>query len=188
MIKIKLAKYGTVLGLFGTVFHYSSHGYLRLEQMALDKFTATRAAVVAGLAEDFGYEKPKPTISEFDALELVEREALSRGVNPALARALMKAESSGNQYAVSRAGAIGYMQIMPFNAKRCGLSHYGELFDDAKNIKCGIQILDEELKANKGNVVHAVQSYNGGSKCVNRCEESINHARVVLAFMARDIR
>lgn len=188
MWKLKAAQYSLISSLALTSMHYSSHGYMWVEQKIKEHFKETHEAVVSALAKDLGYERPTPKMSELQAIDIVEQEALRRNINPALARALMKAESNGDRYAVSSAGALGYMQIMPQNSKRCKLKHYGELFDERKNIACGVQILAEELKAHAGDVVRALQAYNGGAGCVNKCSESINHARKVLTIMAGDIR
>lgn len=188
MLTLKAAKYGAIAGLATTGITYFSMGWLHVVETVEEQFSNTRAAVIQGLAEDLGYEKPKPQMEELDKFALVEREALRHKLNPSLARALMKVESNNNRFAVSHVGAIGAMQVMPFNAKRCGLPHYGELFDEEKNIQCGVRILAEDMKAAKNNPQIALQVYNGGPKCVNKCKESIEHARKVLTEMATDIR
>lgn len=188
LLRLKLAKYSCIGALFGTVLHFLSHGWVMSEQYLFAMFSQTQEAMVADLAVAFGYERPKPQMTDLDAHELVEREALRHGINPALARALMKAESNGKRFAVSKAGALGLMQVMPFNAKRCGLEHYGELFDPEKNIACGVKILAEELKTHGHDPVKALQAYNGGARCIGKCKESINHAKTVLTLVAKDVR
>lgn len=186
MITLKATKWAGLLGVVLAAFHYTSHGYLFVETKLLSHFRETQLAVVEGLARDFGFEKPKQ-VSAADIYSIAQDEAMSRGINPALVRALLHVESSGNAFAVSPVGAIGVMQIMPFNIKRCGLSHYGELFDARKNIRCGVKIFSEELASAGGDPDRAIQTYNGGPKCFNRCEESIKHSRLVLARLAKDI-
>lgn len=118
---------------------------------------------------------------------MVEREALLAGINPSLTRALAENESRFNPDAVSAKGAIGVMQVMPFNAKACGLG-VKELFDAEPNIKCGVKLFKEELERHAFNPDRAVQSYNGGPGCVNRCKESMEHSKKVMATMARDTK
>jgi len=184
---MKAAKYGSLLSVFGLSLHIISHGYIAVETAAARQFTATKTAVVEGLAADFGFER-KQELEQLTLEDMAEKEALVNGVNPALVRAQMHVESKNNQYAESPVGAIGPMQVMPFNAKRCGLPHYSKLWNAELNIKCGVQILAEEMRTYKNDVVKALQVYNGGPKCIGRCGESVNYSRNVLARMATDIR
>ena len=167
--------------------HVFAHTFIAVEDTLVSFYLTQKALVVATIAESGGYERAKPEIDEMTATALVNLEATKRKVNPALARSLMRAESSLYADALSPKGAIGYMQIMPANAKRCGLSSPKELKDDYKNIKCGVQILDEELKTYDNNAFLAIQSYNGGPRCVNKCRESINHVAKVMTEISRDI-
>lgn len=184
-MKVLIAKYTTLAGLSLTVLHYTSHGVLQVEDAVSSRFRATKEAVVGGLATDLGYERP-PMETKKTVQDLAELEAIVAGVNPSLVKALMHAESAGDSFAVSPVGAIGLMQVMPFNAKRCGLKSPGELFDDRKNIKCGVQILREELRTYDNDPVKAIQAYNGGAKCIGRCPESIRHAQIVMKRLATD--
>lgn len=102
-----------------------------------------------------------------------------------LLKANMITESALNSDAYSPKGAIGLAQIMPFNAKRCGVPKVSKLWDEEHNIRCGAQILSEELSTYKGDVVKALQSYNGGPGCINKCKESINHAQKVISTYAK---
>jgi soluble lytic murein transglycosylase-like protein len=102
-----------------------------------------------------------------------------------LLKANMITESALNSDAYSPKGAIGLAQIMPANAKRCGVKKVSKLWDEKHNIRCGAQILAEELHTYNGDVVKALQSYNGGPGCINKCRESINHAQRVVSVYAR---
>lgn len=85
--------------------------------------------------------------------------------------AIMHQETGGNHYLVSSAGAIGLMQIMPFNAKLCGLKSQAELWDERKNIDCAGVILSRFYKQYKGNLYKAIAGYNGGDNCQERCHK-----------------
>lgn len=188
MLTLKVVKYGSLTSLLMTALHFTSHAYLYAESRLLEQFKNTRDALVADVATTFGYERPKPSMPELDALALAEREALRYGINPTLVKSLIQVESANKQFAVSPAGALGRLQIMPANTKRCGLKHYGELFDDEKNIKCGVQILSEELKATNYDMVKALRRYNGGPNCSSGgCKESEGHWQAVLKHMAKDV-
>ena len=177
----------SVLGSGLTAAHYGSHAYARFSVRLVGAVVEFGEEKFDSLAAWQGYVRPEPDFSEFDAMIVAEREALARGINPALARAVVHIESGKKQFALSPKGAIGFMQIMPFNAKRCGLKEPGELLEKVKNIRCGVHILDESIRAQR-DVVAGLQEYNGGAKCVGRCSESIAYARSVLMVAARDLR
>lgn len=84
--------------------------------------------------------------------------------------AIMHQETGGNHYLVSSAGAIGLMQIMPFNAKVCGLKNQAELWDEKKNIRCSAVILSRFYRQYNRNLYKAIAGYNGGDSCQERCK------------------
>ena len=117
---------------------------------------------------------------------IATRFALHYDINPALIRAKITVESRWDPSAISKAGAIGLMQVMPANAKWCGLN-VAELFVPEKNIECGVKLFNDDLKAVSGNVVEALYRYNAGPKGVKYPPaESRAHARKVLALFTRD--
>lgn len=85
--------------------------------------------------------------------------------------AIMMQETGGNHYLTSSAGAIGLMQIMPFNAKVCGLKNQAELWDEKKNIRCSAVILSRFYKQYNKNLYKAIAGYNGGNNCQERCRK-----------------
>lgn len=107
----------------------------------------------------------------------VTRTALAYDLPPGLLHALVKVESGYKPKAVSHVGARGLSQVMPFNAKRCGLDK-DALWDAASNLRCGALILREELDR-LGNLTDALTVYNCGK--VN-CSEGKLYARKVLAL------
>lgn len=116
---------------------------------------------------------------------LITNASIEYSLNPRLLAALVHQESRGNSDSYSPKGAIGLAQIMPFNAKRCGLNRVSKLWDDETNISCGAQILSEELKTYKNNTFLALMAYNGGPKCIkNQCSESLQYARAVISRFA----
>ena len=92
----------------------------------------------------------------------------SYGVEENLIRAVMKQESCFNASALSRAGAIGLMQLMPTTAshvaKKTGDSYSGrqQLIDPDMNIRLGSAYLKELLDNYNGNRVLAAAAYNAG--------------------------
>lgn len=167
--------------------HYASIGVGRVESFAVDKFSIAKAAAVDVAAEKLGLEK-KQIIDPLTAVEIAEREALRFGLNPAIMRALVHIESRGDKFAESSVGARGAGQVMPANAKRCGLRP-GQLFDPALNLKCSAQILSEEMKTYQGNVITALMAYNCSPQAVKAGKrECVEYASNVLNIAARDIR
>ena len=80
-----------------------------------------------------------------------------------LVRAVIRTESAFNPRAISRAGAIGLMQIMPFNAPRLGFTE-AELWDPAKNILAGTRLLAVLLKHYEGDLISVLVAYNAGPR------------------------
>lgn len=80
-------------------------------------------------------------------------------IPPSLVRAIIRRESAFDPRARSPAGAIGLMQVMPFNAARVGLTE-AELWDPAKNILAGVRLLAVLLKHYRGDLVSALVAYN----------------------------
>ena len=80
-------------------------------------------------------------------------------VPPELVKAVIKRESSFNPKALSRAGAVGLMQIMPYNAPHLGLSKE-DLGVASKNIFAGTRLLAVLLHHYQGDVISALVAYN----------------------------
>lgn len=93
-------------------------------------------------------------------LETVYREAHHHALNPDLVLALIQIESAFNRFAVSSAGAQGYMQIMPFWRLEIGRPQ-DSLIDTQTNIRYGTAILAHYLEVAKGDLVDALGRYNG---------------------------
>ncbi|MFZ5662082.1 MAG: lytic transglycosylase domain-containing protein [Pseudomonadota bacterium] len=87
------------------------------------------------------------------------------GVDEAVVRAIIHAESAFNPNALSRVGAQGLMQLMPATARRFGVSN---AFDAAQNIRGGVQYLAWLLKRFNGNLTLAAAGYNAGEGAVDR--------------------
>jgi soluble lytic murein transglycosylase-like protein len=79
---------------------------------------------------------------------------------PGLVLAVIDVESRFDRWAVSNAGAVGLMQIMPFWPERLGMRRY-ELVHDAPNIRMGCAILRFYLQQEHNNYARALARYNG---------------------------
>jgi soluble lytic murein transglycosylase-like protein len=90
----------------------------------------------------------------------VHYEAKRAGLDPQLVLGVIQVESNFRKYAVSRAGARGYMQVMPFWRKLIGNQDHN-LFHLRTNLRYGCVILRHYLDMEKGNLYRALGRYNG---------------------------
>jgi soluble lytic murein transglycosylase-like protein len=106
-----------------------------------------------------------------DALEstevskLVQGAAIKHGLSPDLLRSVMKQESAFKPCALSTAGAMGLMQIMPETAD---MLHLDDPFDPAKNVDAGATFLKTMLDRFGGDVTLALSAYNAGPGAVDK--------------------
>lgn len=98
--------------------------------------------------------------SRTELLKTVHHEALRAGLDPQLVLGLMEVESGFRKYAVSSAGARGYMQVMPFWIKLIGRPG-DNLFHVRLNVRYGCVILRYYLDIEKGDYYRALGRYNG---------------------------
>jgi soluble lytic murein transglycosylase-like protein len=95
-----------------------------------------------------------------DFLKTVHYEATRSGLDPQLVLGLIEVESGFKKYALSRIGARGYMQVMPFWVKEIGTKEQN-LFHLRVNLRYGCTILRHYLDIEKGNLYRALGRYNG---------------------------
>jgi soluble lytic murein transglycosylase-like protein len=95
-----------------------------------------------------------------DFLKTVHYEATRAGLEPELVLGLIEVESGFKKYAVSRVGARGYMQVMPFWVNEIGTKEQN-LFHLRVNLRYGCTILRHYLDIEKGNLYRALGRYNG---------------------------
>ena len=93
-------------------------------------------------------------------LRSVHREASAADLSPELVLALIEVESYFDRYAVSRVGAQGLMQVMPFWKKEIGRPE-DNLTQPDTNLRYGCHILKFYLDKEKGNLHRALARYNG---------------------------
>jgi soluble lytic murein transglycosylase-like protein len=95
-----------------------------------------------------------------ELLKLVHQEATRAKLNPDLVLAVIQVESAFDNYAISRVGAQGLMQVMPFWRKEIGRDS-DNLTHILTNLQYGCRILQIYLKREKGNLMMALARYNG---------------------------
>ena len=99
--------------------------------------------------------------SRIEFLKTVHYEATRAGLDPQMVLGLIQVESGFKNYAVSYAGARGYMQIMPFRTDLIADGDARKLFEMRTNIRMGCVILRHYLDLEKGDVYMALGRYNG---------------------------
>jgi soluble lytic murein transglycosylase-like protein len=147
---------------------------------------AVRSALAAAVAED---APPRPRFDKMDErlaylkwlggasdrlkkrqaeahtrLEFLEAawyESRRAGLEPALVLGLIQVESGFRKYAISSAGARGYMQVMPFWARLIGNGDERRLFHLQTNLRFGCTILRHYLDREGGDLFLALGRYNG---------------------------
>jgi len=99
-------------------------------------------------------------LQRIDFLRQVHAEAKRANLDPELVLAVIHIESRFDRHAISYAGAVGYMQIMPFWLIELGQKG-SNLFRAEINLRMGCTILRYYLDKEKGNVFRALARYNG---------------------------
>ena len=99
-------------------------------------------------------------IARQDLLVTVQYEATRAGLDPQLVLGVIQVESKFRKYAVSKAGARGYMQVMPFWTRLIGDGNQN-LFNLRTNLRYGCTILRHYLTIERGDTSRALARYNG---------------------------
>lgn len=93
-------------------------------------------------------------------LRQIHQEASRANLHPELVLAVIDVESNFDRFAISKAGAQGLMQVMPFWLKEIGQPR-DSLFNVRTNLRMGCTILKYYLKKEKGDLTRALARYNG---------------------------
>jgi len=98
--------------------------------------------------------------TRIEFLKTVHYEAKRNGLDPQMVLGLIQVESGFRKYAISIAGARGYMQVMPFWIKAIGEPQHN-LFSLRTNLRYGCVILRHYLTIENGDYFRALGRYNG---------------------------
>jgi hypothetical protein len=138
--------------------------YVRLDAEGTPHFTDAPTKPHFRPLPGFGLP-PGANLDRGQYADLINSIAAEQGVDPALVRAIIRAESNFEQHAVSRKGAQGLMQLMPGTAGRYAVSN---TFDPAENIRGGVRYLRFLQDRFPGQLPLAVAAYNAGENAVAR--------------------
>ena len=105
------------------------------------------------------YKKHPTERQEF--LQTLWYEARRAGLPLSLVLGVVRVESAFRKFAVSSAGARGYMQVMPFWARLIGDGDESRLFHMQTNLRFGCVILRHYLDRERGDIFMALGRYNG---------------------------
>ena len=134
------------------------------------------------------FRESRPAITNLRFGDAIARAASDYDLNPALIAAVIQAESNFNPKAVSPAGAVGLMQIIPSKQR---LLHLTRAFDPRSNIDAGSRYLKTLLDTFDGDISMALAAYNAGPGAVAKYDgippyrQTRDYVRRVLGFYKR---
>ncbi|MGE0097063.1 MAG: lytic transglycosylase domain-containing protein [Hydrogenophaga sp.] len=99
--------------------------------------------------------------TRIEFLQTVWYESKRAGLDTTMVLGLIQVESAFRKFAISRVGARGYMQIMPFWSRLIGDGEVGRLFNMQTNLRFGCVILRHYLDRERGDTFLALGRYNG---------------------------
>jgi hypothetical protein len=102
----------------------------------------------------------RPSISRWASL--IDLYATQQGVDPNFVAAIMTEESKGDPNIVSTAGAVGLLQLMPYEAGFTWRPKTAVLKDPAQNLSWGTQTISQIIRQAQGRLRLALLAYNGG--------------------------
>jgi soluble lytic murein transglycosylase-like protein len=124
--------------------------------------------------------QPNIDVNKYD--DIINRTANKFGLDSALIKAVIKAESNFNHNAVSPVGAQGLMQLMPKTAYALSVD---DSFHPEKNIEGGARYLRYLLKTYRGDLSLALAAYNAGEKAVAKYHYNIPPYRETQNYVRR---
>ncbi len=118
------------------------------------------AASPNGTPDVLSHELASPHLRR-EFLQTVWYESQRAGLEPSLVLGLIQVESGFRKFAISSAGARGFMQVMPFWTRVLADGDAGVLFQAQTNLRFGCVILRHYLNVEKGDLFLALGRYNG---------------------------
>lgn len=113
------------------------------------------------------YKAQKKYRRKTPLFQMIDGIAKKQGLDPRLVHAVIKQESAYRTNAISHAGAVGLMQIMPATGKDLGLHSKSDLLNPYKNVDAGVRYLKAQLITFKS-LDKALAAYNAGPGAVRK--------------------
>lgn len=170
---------------------------IRAQEAAQTATTANTTAyassfsdVLGQAAASYGQDDPLATTRTSDLSAIFAEASSTFGVSVNLLQAIAKAESNFNADAVSSAGAVGIMQLMPATAAAMGVTDSRDAY---QNIMGGAKYISQLLSQYSGNVSLALAAYNAGSANVDKYggippfTETQNYVKKVLYYFENGV-
>lgn len=185
-------KYINGIGYTDENFNYKAETNSKSEHNAFDSVLQAESIIYAtpesiGLQSNGSASHPISSPAELNTY--FQRAAQKYGVDEKLLKAVAKAESNFNANAVSSAGAMGIMQLMPSTASSLGVKNP---YNAEENIMGGAKYLATLLKKYNNNTSLALAAYNAGSGNVDKYggippfKETQNYVNKVLSYMGNN--
>ncbi len=180
--------YGTIVSIFFIFFFMSASAhadiYMYVDRNGVMHFTNTPTSSRYKLyIRGRNSRSTHYSTTKYD--ELITEASEKYGVPFSLVKAIIKVESNFNHRAVSKAGAMGLMQIMPFNLE---LLDIADPFDPWENIMGGTRFFKKLLKRYDGKLTFALAGYNAGPRRVDKyngippIKETQNYVKLVKKY------
>ena len=161
-----------------TILNYHDQAFVdQINAEAAARAEAERAAAEAAKAQAAGSDFSSVLTNATDAYSgsttcsedlsaIFDEAANTYGVSSTLLKSIARAESNFNTSAVSSAGAVGIMQLMPATAASLGVT---DSYDAYQNIMGGANLISQLLARYNGDTSLALAAYNAGSANVDKC-------------------
>jgi soluble lytic murein transglycosylase-like protein len=138
---------------------------LQTSKLARLHILAIALAALAGCSGGMLFGDGPHAMSDSRLNSIIADQSSAHNVSPLLVRAVITQESGGDPSAISSAGAMGLMQLMPGTAQAYGVDNP---FDPYENVAGGTAYLHDLLQRYHGNVSLALAAYNAGSGAVEK--------------------
>lgn len=169
---------------FSDVLGQAAESYTQSNTSAGYTASYTDTAASTGATASAGAAAPA------DLSSIFEEAANTFGVSVNLLQSIAKAESNFNANAVSSAGAVGIMQLMPATAAALGVTDSRDAY---QNIMGGAKYIAQLLQKYSGNISLALAAYNAGSANVDKYggippfSETQNYVKKVLSYLENGV-
>lgn len=169
---------------FSDVLGQAAESYTQSNTSAGYTASYTDTAASTGATASTGDAAPA------DLSSIFEEAANTFGVSVNLLQSIAKAESNFNANAVSSAGAVGIMQLMPATAAALGVTDSRDAY---QNIMGGAKYISQLLQKYSGNISLALAAYNAGSANVDKYggippfSETQNYVKKVLSYLENGV-